>query len=131
MILYRNICSDKLYGFKISHNIDDNMTLDVSEGWIGEDYVNGISVTFPILPVGQNARIYLTSNSDESFAVVISRNGEDMPEVENLVLSLMDVWIPPNCDNLKELQIHTRGYDASKLDTEFDESGEPKWEIIG
>jgi hypothetical protein len=120
-------CGD--IGFHISHSLDNPMALVIGKGvWKGTIFPE-TKIEFPIEDVEQNVRIYLKDDPKEPVVVVRGRNYTHPPEVENVVLTLCNFYIPPNCADLRELPIYTRRFDG-EYSTPFGEDGEVQWEKL-
>jgi hypothetical protein len=120
-------CGD--IGFHISHSLDNPMALVIGKGvWKGTIFPE-TEIEFPIEDVEQNVRIYLKDDPEEPVVVVRGRNYTDPPEGENVVLTLCNFYIPPNCTDLRELPIYTRRFDG-EYSTPFGEDGEVQWEKL-
>lgn len=123
----KNDCGD--IGFHISHSPDNPMALVIGEGVWKDVVFPETEVEFPVEDVEQNVRIYLKDDLEEPIVVVRGRNYTDPPEIENLILTLCNFFIPPNCDDLKTLPIYTRRFSAD-YSTPFNERGEVEWERL-
>lgn len=116
-------------GFHITHSPANPMALVIGEGVWKDVVFPETEVEFPAEDVEQNVRIYLKDDPEEPVVVVRGRNYTDPPEVENVVLTLCNFFIPPNCADLHELPIYTRRF-ASEYSTPFNEKGEVQWEKL-
>lgn len=115
-------------GFHISHSPNNSMALVIGEGiWNGITFEE-TEVEFPVEDVEQNVRIYLTNNPEGPIVIVRGRNYTDPPEVSDVELCLCNFYIPPNCSDLRKIDIYTRRYD--EISTPFNDKGEVEWERL-
>lgn len=116
-------------GFHISHSPDNPMALVIGEGVWKDVIFPATEVEFSVEDVEQNVLIHLKDDPEEPIVITRGRNYTDPPQVENIIITLCNFYIPPNCADLRELPIYTRRFD-SEYSTPFDEKGEVQWEKL-
>lgn len=130
MIYVRRIKSDwGDVGFHITHSADNPMALVIGEGVWKDVVFLETEVEFSVEDVEQNVLIHLKDDPEEPIVITRGRNYTDPPQVENIIITLCNFYIPPNCADLRELPIYTRRFD-SEYSTPFNEKGEVQWEKL-
>lgn len=119
-------------GFVVNYDPSNPMGLIIGSGTYNDFLMEAISIVIPIADVEQNVLITLQDDPISPIHMSIVRNYiDDQPSIiSTSLVVLANCWVPPNCTDLKTIDVYTRGFVNDKLyETPF-EGGQPVWEIV-